>query len=314
VRKFLKRESIEKFFKLITLFSIVIFSYAWGAYSYPRGLWPIDWLREVKHSIQSTQGEASQVDKLGRFIDSESKTRVPCPQQAPNTVVLLVAGQSNAANHAEKKWVSKHAGRALNFWQGHCYLASSPILGATGLEGEYLTLLSDILLDSQKVDAVVIVSLAVTGTPISRWQAGGDLNKLLLSNLESLTPYYKVTDVVWHQGESDYANQTGKERYVLSFDSLRDSLRSAHVQAPIWLVAASRCGFDAYWHSGNAIAQAHQQLPQQATQVQLAISTDTVFEAKDRRSDHCHLSENGQIKVAHALAQSILNHRFKASN
>lgn len=300
---------MNKRVRLLLGLGIMALAYGLGAYSHPRGWWPLSWLRQAQHWLQQKQSDAYAVDRFGRFADVSKKVQVQCPVQNADTVVVLVAGQSNAANHGEHLTKSRHANRVLNHWNGRCYQASSPLLGATGIEGEYITALADELIDSQQVSTVLIQSVAVTGTPIARWEAGGDLNRELLSNLKDLSAMYAVTDVIWHQGESDYANLTSADNYQRSFHSLRQSLVQAGVFAPIWLVGASKCGFDPQWHSANPVAQAHSLLGQSPDNVRLAISTDAVFEAKDRRADGCHLSQSGQQKLAHALAQAVLDHR-----
>ena len=300
---------MNKGWRLLIALGVMAMAYGLGAYSHPRGWWPLSWLRQAQHWLQQKQPNAYAVDRYGRFADVSKKTQVQCPVQTADTAVILVVGQSNAANHGEHLNASRHANRVLNHWNGRCYQAASPLLGATGIEGEYITALADELIDSQQVGTVLIHSVAVTGTPIARWKAGGDLNRELLSDLKALSVMYAVTDVIWHQGESDYANQTSADSYQRSFHSMRQSLAQAGVLAPIWLVGASKCGFDPQWHSGNPVAQAHSLLNQSPDHVRMAISTDAVFEAKDRRADGCHLSQSGQQKLAYTLAQAVLNHR-----
>src|ERR1700721_677242 len=56
------------------------------------------------------------------------------------TAVLLVAGQSNAANSQGQRYQSPDD-RVVNFSEGHCYRAASPLLGADDQRGESWTLL-----------------------------------------------------------------------------------------------------------------------------------------------------------------------------
>ena len=47
-------------------------------------------------------------DEYGGLIWYENKTKVSCPVQNLDTGVILVLGQSNAANHADKKIIIKY--------------------------------------------------------------------------------------------------------------------------------------------------------------------------------------------------------------
>ena len=57
------------------------------------------------------------------------KIEVQCPKQTQRTAVLLIAGQSNAANSAAQRHETRHPDRVLNFMGGRCYVAASPLLG-----------------------------------------------------------------------------------------------------------------------------------------------------------------------------------------
>jgi Carbohydrate esterase, sialic acid-specific acetylesterase len=120
--------------------------------------------------------------------------------------VLLIIGQSNSANHADKKFTTQFPQSVFNYFEGKCYIASSPLLGATGEGGEFITPLADKLISVGAYKSVVIVSSGIGGTPISRWQKDGDLNEMLLSTLKRANQKYKITHVIWHQGESDCGN------------------------------------------------------------------------------------------------------------
>jgi hypothetical protein len=68
------------------------------------------------------------------------KTEIFCPAQDEATAVLLVAGQSNAANSQGQRYQSPDD-RVVNFSEGHCYRAASPLLGADDRNGESWPLL-----------------------------------------------------------------------------------------------------------------------------------------------------------------------------
>ena len=113
----------------------------------------------------------------------------------------MAVGQSNSANHADNKFVTKYPGRVFNLFNGKCYVASSPLLGASGVRGEFLTPMADLLIDSQHFDAVVIIPSAVGNSNISRWNAHSDLGLMLINVLQSVNKSYRITSIIWHQGE-----------------------------------------------------------------------------------------------------------------
>src|SRR6476660_5888397 len=86
--------------------AMLFFAYLFGAYSYSHNLWPIELLQQIRHASagQSTTVavQLSEFDSLGRLTFYPEKTQVDCPVQEKDTGVLLVLGQSNAANHAQR--------------------------------------------------------------------------------------------------------------------------------------------------------------------------------------------------------------------
>jgi len=141
-------------------FTIWVSSYLFGAYSYHRNIWPIELLWSIKRQIfpaTYTRTRMGTYDDFYRLIQFPHKTEVPCPASSDKTAVFLVIGQSNAANHAEKKFTTRHPDRVFNFFDDSCFTASSPLLGATGEDGEFITLLADKIIDSKTYDRVVII-------------------------------------------------------------------------------------------------------------------------------------------------------------
>src|SRR5262249_2240954 len=137
-----------------------------------------------------------------------------------------------------------------------CYIAGSPLLGADGPWGEYWTELGNRLVQKRIFDRVVLVSSAIGATFVGQWQVGGlpggevevmpgfrmpvanpNLNAMLMNVLTQLRPYYRVTQVLWHQGESD--GKTSAEDYTRSFMSLVGSLRQRGLSAPIYVSVTS---------------------------------------------------------------------------
>jgi len=113
------------------------------------------------------------LDAQDRLIGDAEKPMVACPKQTDRTAVLLVLGQSNAANYGGQRFASKHGDKIVNFFDGQCYVAASPLLGSSGTKGEYWTQLGNHLIESGKFDTVVIAPMAYSGSAVKRWARGG---------------------------------------------------------------------------------------------------------------------------------------------
>lgn len=276
---------------------LTVASYLFGLYSYPRALWPANVLRDMAEASRTI----GKHDDYGRLVAYPGKVALTCPAQTARTGVLLAIGQSNVANHASNRVLTRHGSRVLGFFAGNCHIAASPLLGATGDRGEFLTMLADRLVDDGLYDTIIIVSSGIGGSPISRWQRGGDLGRMLLTTLDGLRDRYRVTEVVWHQGESDLANATTSDAYAAGFRSLAASLAERGIAAPIFTAVSTRCG--ARWHAENPVARAQRSLAGDRG-IHVAVDTDALLSPEDRH-DECHFSESGQRKTAMAYAAAI---------
>jgi hypothetical protein len=108
------------------------------------------------------------------------------------TAVLLLIGQSNAANYQGQRHQSGDD-RVINFSAGRCYRAASPLLGADGDMGETWTLLGTKLIQSGLYRTVILIPAAVGGTAIRRWAYGGDMNKMIVEVIQAVKKHYTIT-------------------------------------------------------------------------------------------------------------------------
>jgi hypothetical protein len=192
----------------------------------------------------------------------------------------------------------------VSYFDGKCHVAGSPMMGASGDGGEFLTLLADRLIDDDVYRSVIIVPSGIGGMPIALWRRNGQLNDMLLRTLGGLPPGYKVTQVLWQLGESDFLLATPADDYVAAFRSLIGVLGENGVDAPLYISISTKCG---PWTADNPIAAAQRSLIDDR-RVYLGVDTDALLAAKDRY-DGCHLSESGQRKTAAAYAEAIKRSR-----
>jgi hypothetical protein len=277
-------------------------AYLFGLYSYSRNVWPVPLVRSALFGDDEAQRFRGSFGEAGRLVAYPGKTELKCPTAGPATAVVLAIGQSNAANQAENRITSHYRGEVVNFFDGKCYRAESPLLGATAEEGEFLTPLGDRLVDDGAYKNVVIITSAVGASEIARWRKGGALNGLMLHVLTGLPPGYRVTQVLWVQGEADYAIGTAPEVYTEAFHSLLDTLSEGGVTAPVFLAIATRCIRS--WKADNPIAAALRALVDKR-RVFLGADTDALVGDAERRPDGCHFGGRGQVTVADAFAAAI---------
>ncbi|QGM97059.1 sialate O-acetylesterase [Methylocystis parvus] len=244
-------------------------------------------------------------DRYGRLAAFPGKEETACPSQDARTAVILAAGQSNIANHAAAPAKTSFPDKVFGFYDERCAPAASPLLGATNIGGEWLTLLGDALIRSGRYDKVVIAPASVGGQPIFRF-AEGDLGVMLDETATKLAGRYRVTHVIWHQGESDYAGETGPDAYRAMFLKIVARLRAKGMAAPVFVSVATYCPPMREWKNGNAIQTAQRALADERLGVWPGVDSDA-FDPGSNRSDDCHFSAAGQAKMAEAQAKLILD-------
>jgi Carbohydrate esterase, sialic acid-specific acetylesterase len=281
-----------------------------GAWAGVVRIWPVRYSLELidgplKHFVNEPESPPLALDPAGRVLRYSGKTEVQCPKQTPRTAVLFIAGQSNAANNAAQRHTTRYPDRVLNFMGGRCYVAASPLLGSTGFAGEYWSLMADHLIEAGAFDRVILAPVAVGGSDIAQWAKGGALNASMIPLVQDLVTHYRVTHVLWHQGESDFSLKTDPARYKQEFLSFAETLRANAVDAPVFVSTATRCLIG--WSSLNPIRAAQHDLASSEPGFKAGVDTDTLLSAQDRYDD-CHMADSGEVKTAKAWAAILEQH------
>ncbi|MBY3092937.1 hypothetical protein E0I74_20125 [Rhizobium laguerreae] len=244
-------------------------------------------------------------DDKERLIGDESKTLVTCPAQTDRTAVLLILGQSNAANYGGQRHRSNYGARVVNAFDKRCFIAASPLLGSTNTRGEFWTLLANNLIASGQNDNVILAPLAYSGSEVARWAAGGDFNPVLVDTVKKLQDSgYRITNVLWVQGEADLVIGTPAEAYQERFMSMVDTLRQHGVEAPVYISIASKClepsngGFKEHIPD-NAVVRAQLALSKSGHGIREGVNSDALLDGDDRYDD-CHFGSTGGEKASQA--------------
>jgi hypothetical protein len=297
--------------------------YLFGAESDRHGIFPMPQLISVREKVLPTKVKPESrytLDAQDRIIGDAEKPAVACPKQTDRTAVLLVLGQSNAANYGGQRFASKHGDKIVNLFDGRCYVAASPLLGSTGTKGEYWTELGNHLIETGKFDTVVIAPMAYSGSAVERWARGGDLNAILVATLSKIkADGYAITDVLWDQGEYDYVLGTSEAAYRERLLSMIDTLRGEGVlAAPVYVSIASKClepsnGGGRRHSANNPVVRAQLALSNGEDNIRRGVNTDDLLGGLDRYDD-CHIGGIGAQKVAQAWADILLGAEKTAAN
>ncbi|MGO7537811.1 sialate O-acetylesterase [Rhizobium ruizarguesonis] len=277
--------------------------------------WPqLSALRKMVGGEKAAAPSRYTFDDKGRLTGDESKTPVTCPIQTDRTAVLLILGQSNAANDGGQRYRSNYGARVVNVFEKRCFIAASPLLGSTDTKGEYWTLLGNNLIASGQNDSVILAALAYSGSEVARWATGGDLNPVLVDTMKQLQDSgYRITSVLWVQGEKDLVIGTTAEAYQEHFMSIVDTLRQHGVQAPVYISIASKClepsngGFKEHIPD-NAIIRAQLALSKSGHGIREGVNSDALLDGEDRYDD-CHIGGTGAEKVSRAWTNLLRGDR-----
>jgi hypothetical protein len=140
-------------------------------------------------------------DSYTRLVAFPGKIAVACPRQDARTAIIIAIGQSNIANFAARLYQARHGDRVVNFFDGACARAGSPLLGASAPGGESLTMLADKLIDAGLYDRVVLVPAGIGGQTAANF-ARGQLRPMLERVAAALQWRYKPTQILWHRARA----------------------------------------------------------------------------------------------------------------
>jgi Carbohydrate esterase, sialic acid-specific acetylesterase len=221
----------------------------------------------------------------------------------PDCGVLLVLGQSNAANHGEARYTAAKDVFSLDFRHMLCRRAADPLAGASGAGGSIWPRLGDLLIETGAFRRVLLVPLACGESSIKDWTPEGTMHPrttLALSRLRkeldvSVLPF---SAVLWQQGETE-ANHTqmSAQAYKMHFHDVVADLRANGVFAPIFAACATFCeASPPAFQNRTAIRQALLELPDATGGIFGGPDTDTI--GPEGRFDGCHFSEHGLQRCA----------------
>jgi Carbohydrate esterase, sialic acid-specific acetylesterase len=223
--------------------------------------------------------------------------------------VFLIIGQSNGGNHGETKHAAKRSVFNFNPFDGLCYRACDPLLGATGDGGSPWCMLGDALIAEGFAQSILLCPLSVGGATVGEWAPGGTYHHRLIYGIERLReagfcPCY----VLWHQGEADALYGTSADDYVNAFRVLAQSLRDLDIRAAIYVAIASYFAVpEGYGASQAIIRRAQQSLISPKDLILPGPDTDLIRD----RFDGCHMGNTGLREHAQMWQTSLRGTRHR---
>lgn len=229
-------------------------------------------------------------NSLGQYTGTYLRSEVPCPEQTARTLVVVPLGQSNAGSSAQGETPAR--ANVVNFFDGRCFRAEDPLLGTDGSGSSPWIAFANAL--AGKHDYVVLAPFTVGGTSITRWTS--DLAEPLASSLRAVQAKYRVSHLLWQQGESDIAMPAGP--YA---EHLRNVIRASKTMTPsaaFYVAIASRCGRTP---PENGVREGQNAVIDPGGRVFRGPDTDVI----DERYDRCHFADAGRLRAAELWARTI---------
>lgn len=250
---------------------------------------------------------ATPADDLQRRIAAIHDMPVTAPDcgqvfKHEEPVVVLVMGQSNAANHADPVPPSAAPVPPVPVLHlGGCGLASAPLPGATGTGGSLWPAVNQALGGRWQGRPIVWALVAVDGSSIAEWTAPeSGLRRYWQTQIDRIKgTRWPVAAVLWQQGEADTRDRTAMADYRDALAALRAGVAARGVDAPWYLARSTYCPP----RDGGQIREAVREL--------IAIPNSGFREGPDTDSvgpsmrNGCHFTVDGAARAASMWAQVL---------
>ncbi len=174
--------------------------------------------------------------------------------------LYLLIGQSNMAGRGKVEEADKvpHA-RVLMFTKDNTWAPAvdplhfdKPTIAGVGLGSTF----GRVMADANPNVTIGLIPCAVGGTPLSRWQKGGDLYEQALVRAKAAMKDGMLKGILWHQGEGDSGSEATAKNYAERLaQAVKDWRKDLGVsEAPfvagklgLFLAKANKDGKPSYW-------------------------------------------------------------------
>jgi Carbohydrate esterase, sialic acid-specific acetylesterase len=236
-------------------------------------------------------------------IPDPGRIERPCDASSGRTAVIIVHGQSNAANFGSSRYAARRNVDNFDPATGKCFAAADPLLGADGPGGNFATRLGDLLIETGRYQRVVIVPLAVKGASLSALigeYAGRIDNVTAKLKAAQLAP----THILFQQGETDAVLTTTPAQYVTMLHTLVARFRAAGFDAPFYLSQSTKCNV-ADPKNAAAVRAGQEAAVDAALNIRRGPDTDSIGSDGRNPGDGCHMNQAGTLANAALWATFI---------
>lgn len=240
------------------------------------------------------------------FRDVSQKMASDCRivGERSRTAVIITLGQSNAANHGLGNHVASGQVDNFNLYDGHCYHAADPLLGASGAGGNFATRLGDILIQRGRFDRVILAPIAQGGTTVEQWADEGMFNRRIMAIIRRLYDAHLTPDfILWHQGEGNLGVGDSEGRqYRKNLLEVVRTFREFGIDTPFYIALTTRCGTP----RPNAVNIRAGQRGAVDIKIHTFLGPDTDLLGPEFRDPQiCHFNEAGLVRHAEMWADAL---------
>jgi hypothetical protein len=246
----------------------------------------------VHNAFQIATADLAKAESAGfQASIGDSAFAVPCSGKE----TLFIFGQSNSANSgdvADRTTIPN----VYMFYNGFCYPAADPILGATMYNGggSAWMPLARRFAAFHPGRELVLFSFGVGGSSVREWASGGLWSSRLdLALSQARAAGLRVTKVFWHQGESDTIDRTPRASYMVSFASVIGKVRAGGISAPLYMAVASYMALRPYYISREVQSAQLSLIEQNYSGIELGLVADFLPEEHRSIYDGLHFSAAG---------------------
>lgn len=229
--------------------------------------------------------------------------RSPVINPALKTLVLIVAGQSNAANIVPTRIAPTNVSviDQMNIYDGALYSVRGDLLGCSNddTHGNMNVQLADKFISNGIFNRVIIADIAISTTTIAQWSTGTLSTRIpvIMRRLAAagITPSTTGATFafLWEQGESD--SGTAQATYQSAFGTIKSNLLAAGFSGRIFIAEQTMLN-----GVTNATVEAAQIALVDNTSIWSAGNMDALT-GTNRQSDNTHWSDTGAPNAATAV-------------
>lgn len=229
--------------------------------------------------------------------DVSVKPELACPDPA-DTLVFVIFGQSNAANHGAVRLTAAES--VYDFYDGRCFSGNDPQFSATSDQGSPWPAFANTLRESGEVRPILWANVAVGDTKAETWLAGTPNAERLQAEASALQDKgYRIAAFLFFQGEAD--RETPAAQYRTSLSNIASMVEGIAPDAPFILSDSSICGTDT--QPVSTLTEVRAAIAETHKNVHVGPNTDAL--GQGFRYDGCHFGETGLRAIGAMWAKSV---------